>query len=142
MGRVLGIEGVSEGIRPLFTHVVWLNADGMLDTNLVSSLVVHELQPTIVTVPLWVAAYFEGDALLVLEVIAVPEYITDAELQRTMVFVPAERVEVVTDEAVQFIAIVTVTPVARWTIVVIRNNCSFLEETVGQERYRSPWSIH
>ena len=42
--RVLGVECVSERTFPLFSEIVWLNADRMLDTNLVSVFFIGEFQ--------------------------------------------------------------------------------------------------
>lgn len=91
---------MSEGIQSLFLQSVWLNANWMLDTKHVSRFVVDEFQPAIVTVPLWVPTNFECDALLVLEVVFVFEYVSNAEFERTRILVPIERVQVVSDEAV------------------------------------------
>jgi len=105
---------VSERILSLFSEVIWLNADRILDTKLGSVFVVDEFQAAIVTVPLWVAVQFERDPLVVLEIVAVSEYVTDAEFECTLVFVPVERVEIVTDETVQLVAVFSGAPVPRW----------------------------
>ena len=90
---------MSEDSLPLFADVAQLNADRVLDTKLVSVLIVDAFYPTIVATPLRIATDFECDPLVVLEVVPVFEYITDAEFERTSVFVPVERVEIVADEA-------------------------------------------
>ena len=113
VGRVLGVECVSEAIPPLFPEVGWLYADGMGDANPVGGLVVDELYPAGVTVPLWVAVDVECDSFLMIEVVAVLQYVADAELECALRFVPVESVEVVADEAVKFVAVVTSAPVAR-----------------------------
>jgi len=91
-----------------------LNADRMLDAKLGSVFVVDEFQATVVTVPLRVATDLKRDALVVVEVVPVFEYVTDAKLECTPVFVPVERVEVVVDETVQLVAPFRSDPVARW----------------------------
>ena len=84
----------------------------MLDANPVGGLVVNDFHPAVVAVPLWVAADFECESFLMGEVVAVFQYVADAEFECALCFVPVERVEVVADEAVKFVAIVAVAPVA------------------------------
>jgi hypothetical protein len=50
----------------------------------------------------------------VLEIVTIFEYVTDATFECTSVFVPVERVEVVANEPMQLVALVTSAPVARW----------------------------
>ena len=78
----------------------------MLDANPVGGLVVDEFHPAVVTVPLWIAVDFKRHTLVVLEVVAVLQYVADAELECALRFVPVERVEVVADKAVKFVAVV------------------------------------
>ena len=111
--RVLGIECVSEAILSLFPDVVWLNADRMLDTKLVSLLFVDEFQAAVVTVSLREGPNFERDTLVMLEIVSLFEHVIDIEFECTPVFVPVERVEVVTDETVQFVAFFSVASIAR-----------------------------
>ncbi|MCD2205201.1 hypothetical protein LPA46_17960 [Halobacterium sp. KA-6] len=87
----------------------------MLDTKCVGSLVVDEFKSAIVTIPLRVAADFEGEAFLIVKVVAVLKNVADAERQRTPILIPVEGVEVVADEAMQLVAVVAVAPVSGWT---------------------------
>jgi hypothetical protein len=67
-------------VQSLFAELVWLYANWMLDTKRVGSLVVEEFKSAIVTIPLWGPPYFEGEAFLIVEVVAVLEDVSDAEL--------------------------------------------------------------
>jgi hypothetical protein len=89
---------MSERILPLFSHVVWLNADRMLDTNLISMLLEYEFEPAIVATPLRITTHFECDSFVVLEVVAVFKHVTDAEFDCTSLFIPVERVQVIPNE--------------------------------------------
>ena len=86
----------------------------MLDTKLISVFLVDEFQSAVITVPLWIAAYFECDALVVFEVVAILEYVTDAERKCADPLVSIQCVEVVADEAVRLVAIASISPVAWW----------------------------
>ena len=106
---------MSEGSLSLLSEIVWLNADRVLDTKPVSVFIVDEFYSTVVATPLGITTDFECEPFVVLEVVAVFEYVTDAKFERTSVFVPVERVQIVTDEAVQLVAVVTSSPIPRWT---------------------------
>jgi len=67
---------VSKAILSLFSECVWLSADRMLDTKPGSVFLVDEFQSTVLTAPLWVALDFECDTLVVLEIVAVLQYVT------------------------------------------------------------------
>jgi len=86
----------------------------MRDANPVGGLVVDEFHPAVVAVPLWVAADFERESFLMVEVVAIFQYVADPELECTLRFVPVEGVEVVADEAVKIVAVVAVAPVTWW----------------------------
>ena len=51
----------------------------MLDTKLVSVLIIDEFEPAIVATPLRITTHFECYALVVVEVVPVFKHITDAE---------------------------------------------------------------
>jgi len=104
---------VSEGILPLLSEVVWVNADRMLDTKLISVFFVDEFKSAISTVPLWIATDFECETFVVLEAVSVFKHITDAEFECALVLAPLERVEIIADEAVQLVAIITIPPIPR-----------------------------
>jgi hypothetical protein len=65
--------------------------------------------------PTGIPPNFEGEAFLIVEVVAVLEDVADAELQGTPILVPVEGVEIVADESVQLVAIVAIPPVSGWT---------------------------
>jgi len=111
--RSLGIECVSECIRPLLSEIGWVNADGMLDTKLVSVLIVDELQSTVVATPLRITTDFECETFVVIKAVPVFKHVTNTEFKYTSLFVPVERVQVVADEAVQLVAVVTGAPIPR-----------------------------
>ena len=137
VGRVLGVECMSEAILPLFPEVGWLYADGMGDANPVGGLVVGEFYPAVVTVPLWIAVNFERESFLMIKVIAVLQHVADAELERTPCFVPVERIEVVADEAVKFVAIVTGAPVT-WRTRLLRDRWSGVAVVLLEEPEERP----
>jgi len=92
----------------------------VLDTKPVSVFIVDEFYLTVVATPLGITTDFECDPLVVLEAVAVFEYITDAKFERTSVFVPVEGVQVVPNEAVQLVAVVT-SPLIPWWRRVLRH---------------------
>jgi hypothetical protein len=65
--------------------------------------------------PTGIPPNFEGEAFLIVEVVAVLEDVADAERQRTPLLVPVKGVEVVADETMQLISVITVPPVSGWT---------------------------
>lgn len=75
-------------------------------------LVVDEFQSAVVATPLWVTTYFGCHALVVVEVVSVFEYGTEPEFECTVLFIPIERVEVVPDETVKVVAVVTSAPIS------------------------------
>jgi len=72
----------------------------MLDTKLVSMLIVDQFDATIITTPLRIPTHFESETLVVLEVVPVFEDVTDTEFECTAFLVPIERVQIVPNEAV------------------------------------------
>jgi hypothetical protein len=90
---------MSEGILALLVNVIWVNANRMLDTKLVSVLIVDELQSTVVTTPLWLTTHLEREAFGVGEVVPVFECVTNAEFDCTLILVPVEGVQIVPNEA-------------------------------------------
>jgi hypothetical protein len=121
---VLGVECLSKVIQPLCVEFVWVNADWMCDTKHISSIIVDGFEPAIVTVPLRITTHFERDLFLIFEVVLVFEHSSDAELKRTSLLIPIERIQVVSDKPMECVSVVAVAPVTWRTVFFITDGSS------------------